>query len=168
MISENEIRREDSMIAKGIKARKLLNMGYPIQQIAITFGVSRQAVESWLDTEELPQPIRDAVEAGEIAATAALMLSGDGCSREEQVMRYNDMKQRGTKPTVAAVRNATTDNRPASKVKTRKEIERMLAEQGLCFDGADNGYKKGYLDALRWVLGQEVSEPLNASDMQVA
>ena len=153
MISENEIRREDTMLVKGQKARKLLNMGYTVQQIAVVFGVSRQAVESWLAAEELPQPIKDAVEAGEITATAALQLGGH--SREEQVKRYNDLKQQGAKPTVANTRSAaaTSDNRPAPRLKTRSEIEKEIERLSSCQPKDADLY--GRLHALRWVLGED-------------
>ena len=150
MISENEIRREDTMIVKGGKARKLLNMGYTIQQIAVTFGVTRQAVNSWLAVNELPKPIKDAVEAGEITATAALQLSDH--SREEQVKRFEDIKRQGIKPTVHAIRSAAkaSDNQPLPKMKTRKEIETKLADYG----DIEDAYTQAYSDALRWVLGK--------------
>jgi ParB family chromosome partitioning protein len=152
MISENEIRREDTMLVKGQKARKLLNMGHTVQQIAVVFGVSRQAVETWLAAEELPQPIKDAVEAGEITATAALQLGGH--TREEQVKRFNDLKQQGAKTTVANTRSAAAapDNKPAPRIKTRAEIEKEIERiKGIQPQGGAEYIK---INALRWVLGE--------------
>jgi len=153
LISENEIRREDSMINKGEKARKLLNMGYSVQQIAMTFGVTRKAVENWLTVQQLPEPIKGAVETGEISATAAMQLAGH--SREEQVERFMDIKQQGEKPTTQTMRSAAAspDNTPAPKMKTRKEIEKSIESQ----DGED-AYAQGFRNALLWVLGKEVPE----------
>lgn len=154
VISENEIRREDSMVNKGEKARKLLNMGHSVQQIAVTFGVTRQAVDSWLAVQQLPQQIKDAVESGELSATAALQLAGH--SREEQVKRYEDLKRQGTKPTVKTVRSAATakDNKPVSKLRSRKEIEKMLSGN-IPSPANVHGYSMGFKDALRWVLGED-------------
>ena len=149
MISENEIRRDDTMLVKGSKARKLLNLGYTAQQIAVTFGVSRQAVETWLAAEELPQQIKDAVESGETTATAALQLGKH--SREEQVKRYEDIKRQGKKPTVNTMRSAadSLENKPAPKMKTRMEIERHLQEI------QKGPHEIAYKNALLWVLGLE-------------
>ena len=153
MVSENEIRREDTMIVRGMKARKLLNMGYSTQQISVTFGVSRQAVQNWLATEELPQEIKDAVESGEITATAALELARTGHTQEEQIERFRDLKEQGVKPTVENVKTASKsqNNEPAPKVKKRKEIEQHLDMLDV---GNSQDYEDGYRDALRWVLDE--------------
>jgi len=144
MVSENEIRREDSMIIKGMKARKLLNMGCTTQRIAVIFGVSRQAVENWLAADEMPQEIKDAVESGEISATAAAELAKGGKTKAEQVDSYKDLKEQGKKPTVHNVS-------ASPKVRRRKEIETHLdtLDVGICEE-----YEQGYRDALRWVLGE--------------
>ncbi len=155
VISENEIRREDSMVNKGEKARRLLNMGQTVQQIAVTFGVTRQAVDSWLAVQQLPGEIKDAVESGELSATAAIQLAGAGLSREEQVTRFRDLKRQGTKPTVKTVRSAATakDNKPAPKMRSRKEITAML-DSDIPSPCNVRGYEMGFKDALRWVLGE--------------
>jgi ParB family chromosome partitioning protein len=154
MISENEIRRDDTMLIKGGKARKLLNMGYTVQQISVVFGVTRKAVADWLAVDNLPQEIKDAIDTGEITATAALQISSAGHSREEQVKRYKDIKEQGTKPTVATMKSAAAarDNKPAPKMKSRKEIEAELTRLLDCRPiDAD---LTGRLHALRWVLGE--------------
>lgn len=150
LIAENEIRREDSMIHKGEKARKLLNMGYNVQQIAVTFGATRQAVDQWLAVDELPTQIKDAVESGEVSATAALQMSGH--SRDEQVRRYEDIKQRGEKPTVQAMKSAAAspENKTAPRMRTRREIERELES----IVHLDDDRSRGYKAALLWTLGE--------------
>ena len=157
MISENEIRRDDTMLIKGNKARKLLNMGYTVQEIAVTFGVSYQTVNNWLEAEELPLPIKDAVEAGEMTASAAIQLSKH--TREEQVQRFENMKQQGTKMTVENVKSAavSANNQPAPKMKSRAKIEEVLsiyADVNKDDDPITFNYCLGYSDALRWVLGR--------------
>jgi ParB-like chromosome segregation protein Spo0J len=144
------------MIVKGEKARKLLNMGYTEQQIAVTFGVSRQAVESWLAAEELPQPIKDAVQSGEMSATAALQLSGH--PRDEQVKRFEDIIKQGRKPTVATMRSAaaSTNNKPAPKMKSRGEIETEITRR--MRQSNDSIESKFFVMALLWVLGRERAE----------
>jgi len=163
MIAENEIRRDDTMLSKGAKARKLLHLGYTVPQIAVTFGATRQAVDQWLAAEELPQPIKDAVEAGEIKASAALQLARAGLSRDEQVKCFEEVKMSGGKPTVATMRIAAAATVPETersiapssvkaKMKTRKEIIEKMKE----FATEDAGeWEKAYVHALLWVLGKE-------------
>lgn len=150
LISENEIRRNDSMLIKGSKARKLLNMGYTIQQISVTFGVSRQSIENWLLAEELPEQIKEAIETGDISATAAIQVAE--YSRDEQIERIKDIKEKGKKPTVQTMKSAANsqDNNPLPKMKTRKEIEKENSEWANTTE-----YTKGYKDALLWVLGEK-------------
>jgi ParB family chromosome partitioning protein len=163
MVSENEIRREDTMIVKGMKARKLLNLGYSHQQIAVIFGASRQAVENWLAADELPQQIKDAVEAGEMSATVAVEM-GAGQTKEQQVKQFEEIKEKGVKPTIHNVSKLP-------KVKRRKEIEAALSlilatpksasppaflrvRDGYDIESSED-YEQGYRDALRWVLGED-------------
>ena len=148
MISENEIRRGDTMLVKGNKARKLLNLGYTVQKIAITFGVSRQAVESWLSADELPQPIKDAVEAGDMTATAAIQMAGR--PREEQVEQFETVRREGRKPTAKIMRGAAKEI-TLMRIKSRSEIMNMLES---CIERMDD-YAIGYKAALLWVLGEE-------------
>ena len=152
MISENEIRRGDALLVKGAKARKLLHLGYTTQQIAITYGVSRQAVNQWLAAEELPEPIKQAVESGEIKASAALQMTKH--AREEQVQRFEDIKKNGIKPTVHTMRSAAeaADNQPAPKMKTRKEILNRMTD--VAAEGSEE-WRRAYVSALLWVLGKE-------------
>ena len=144
MVSENEIRHEDTMIIKGMKARKLLDFGYSEQQIAVTFGVSRQAVENWLAADELPQELKNAIESGEITATAAVELAKGGQSKQSQIQQFEDLKKQGKKPTVHNVS-------ASPKVRRRKEIEKHLdtLDVGNCKE-----FEEGYAAALRWVLGE--------------
>lgn len=149
LVSENEIRHEDSMINKGEKARKLLNLGRSMQEIALIFGVSRQSVENWLNVQQLPEQIKTAIVNNELSATAAIQLAG--YSRDEQVERFEGIKKQGAKPTVKNMQSAANseDNKPQPKMKTRKEIESEL----VLIDGSD--YERGYNDALLWVLGRK-------------
>jgi len=174
MISENEIRQDDSMVRKGEKCRKLLNLGYTVNSIAAVFGVTRQAVDNWLAADELPEPIRTAVEGGEVSATAAIKLSG--FSREEQERRFEDLKDKDVKPTVQAVKTAaaSAENVPLPRMRSQAEIAKKLKRRffdgSVVVDGEDVGdedetvdegknadntdrYAQGYRAALRWVLG---------------
>ena len=148
-ISLNEIRREDDPMVKSSKATKLLNMGYTIPQIAITFGVSRPTIDNWLALQDVSAPIINAVEAGEISASAAAKLAK--FDRNEQVKRFDNLKQQGQSMTVGTVTQAvkSSNNTPAPKLKTRREIEQELVNTA-----PTDEYTKGFRAALLWVLGQ--------------
>jgi ParB family chromosome partitioning protein len=150
MISENEIRRGDTMLVKGAKARKLLNMGYDTKRIAVTFGVTRQAVESWLAADELPPELKNAIGSGAVSATAAIQNSGR--SRDEQVDRIEEMSLQGKKVTVAIMRGEkeAQNAHSAPKLKLRKEIERKY----MAYKNKSDDFAKGYREALMWVLGK--------------
>ncbi len=150
LIAENELRREDSMILKGEKARKLHNLGYSIPEIAVTFGVSRQAVDNWLNVQQLPEPIKEAVQSGDMSGTAALELAK--LPREEQAGRFEAMKEQGLKPTIGNTRSAaaTPKAEPIAKMKTRREVEAELGDRNPPMDD----WNKGYCAALKWALGR--------------
>ena len=168
-ISLNEIRRDDSPMAKSEKARRLQDMGYTPQQIAITFGVARQTVHNWLSLQDLDPTLQEAVEKEEMSATAAAAFSG--FSREEQAKRLDDLKQQGQPMTVATARRAakSADNVPAPRIKNRREVEQELQDtddKGRGEDGYGE-YWKGYRDALFWALGKiedESKKPSLAED----
>ncbi len=167
LVSENEIRREDSPVSKGEKARKMLNMGRTVQQIAIDFGVTRQTVENWLAVDGLSEEVKGAIDADEISATAAMQMAD--LPKEEQVELLHEIQVQEIKPTVGNVKvaaenavaaaetgNASDDGlgdfKPKKKMRTRKQIKRHM-------EGFINlPHNKAYLNALEWVLGETDDE----------
>lgn len=149
-VSENEQRRDDNPLAKADKAQRLLNMGKTEEDVAIAFGVSTQTIKNWLKLQELSAPVRNAVERGEISATAAGELAG--LSGEEQKARMEEMKAAGGKMTVTRAKKAAKGEKSAQgvRMKSRKEIEEELKTP---FDERDD-YQKGYSHALKWVIGE--------------
>ena len=172
MVAENEVRRDDSMIVKGEKARKLLNFGYTVQQVAVTFGATRQAVESWLAADGLPADVKGAVEAGDISATAALQLAGGAKEDLSRIVR--EARERGARPTAREMRKkrpaaqqepvatgggaANTDN-----VYILDKLDRLTAfgtktlrqmtEKMMSIEETDD-YSKGFKAGLLWALGK--------------
>ncbi len=73
VISENELRRDDSPLVKAEKAARLRDIhGMTIPEIGVLFGVSDATVRNWLKLDALPAPIRAEVERGNVNAQAAL------------------------------------------------------------------------------------------------
>lgn len=152
LISENEIRRDDNAIKKGEKARKLLNMGYTVAQIAVTFGVTYQTVGNWLKADELPEPIKEAVLNDEISATAAIRMSD--MSNDQQVDHYDNIKKSGLKPTVENVGKTVlkTKGVQVNKMRSKREIEEKIVD--FQYEG-QSIYAAAFIDALKWVLNRE-------------
>lgn len=149
-VSENEQRQDDTPLAKADKAQRLLNMGKTESEIADIFNVSRQTICNWLKLQTLAAPIRQAVERGEITATAAGELSA--LSGDDQKKRLEEMKSQGGKVTVTRARSVAKggDSRPIVRLRSRKEITENL---NAASDGSD--FHKGFTAALRWVLRDE-------------
>lgn len=166
LISENECRREDNPLIKSEKAQRLINMGKSVEEVAIAFGVKRQSVEAWLALGDVAQPVLDAVEQGEISATAAAKLST--LDREEQVKTFETMKAEGGKVTVERARKAarecdTSPTQPKAKPRSRREIEDVLYRTENTIRTApfmrphdfSEQYAQGFCNALRWVLDMD-------------
>lgn len=70
-ISMNEIRRQDDITTKSAKAARMLARNVAIGDVAIAFGVSTPTIRAWLAIDQLAAPVKKAIEAGVISATAA-------------------------------------------------------------------------------------------------
>jgi len=169
LISENECRREDNPLLKAEKAQRLINMGKTVEEVAIAFGVKRQSVDAWLALGDVDQTVLDAVEQGEISATAASHLSK--MDRGEQVEAFEAMKAEGGKVTVERVKKAVKEGDaspmpPKPKLRSFREIDDVLYKthcqvgtpRDILHKGFNKKYAQGFCNALRWVLGQDEVE----------
>jgi ParB family chromosome partitioning protein len=147
--SENEHRRDDSPLAKARKAQRMADLGASEQEICLAFGITSQTLRNWQAMLDLSAPVKNAIERGEIKATAALGLAK--LPAEEQAARLEEMKAAGGKVTVTRAKRVARggDAKPAAHMKSRKEITETL---NAASDGSD--YHRGYTAALRWVLGE--------------
>ena len=83
MISANELRRDDTPLARARKAGRYLAMGRTEEDAAEQFGVDVATVRGWLRLLDLAPEVQEAVEAGKLSALAAKQVAG--LTREEQV-----------------------------------------------------------------------------------
>ena len=150
VISANECRRNDELLVKIEKATRLMDMGKSEDEVAIAFGVSRTTVDTWLAVQDLAEPVRKAIETGEISVTAAASLAR--FSREEQIERYRQIKAEGGKPSVRRLREVAKEA-PTTRLrlKSRKEIEARL--QTLPDEEKRSDFERGFALALGWVQG---------------
>jgi hypothetical protein len=108
MVSLNEHRVEDTPMNRARKAGRILSAGRSVGDVANMFAVSEQAVRGWQVLLELSKAVQKAVDAGSIAASAALQLRK--LSHEEQNEKLGELlagaKQNGNKrPTARQARD---------------------------------------------------------------
>lgn len=90
MISLNEIRRDDNIVVKAEKCRRLLERnGGDVKAAALRFGVTTAAVKNWQKVSALSRPVKKAVERGEISASAAAELHG--LEKEDQLAKLDKL-----------------------------------------------------------------------------
>lgn len=151
MVSENELRQDDSPLRKAKKAQQLMGIGYTEGEISVMFGKSVQTVRNWLGLAESPKDILDQVERGEITPTVALKVRNLPREKQKEIIasvKANAKKVTGRKgaaqASARAVDAAVREAVPAQpRMRNRAEIEARLKTKNLA---------AGYVDALRWVL----------------
>jgi hypothetical protein len=75
-VSANSVRSDDGPFDKARQAAKLLKLGRTIDEIAVSFGATRQGVDLWLRALELTEPVRRAVVEERITITDAIKTVG--------------------------------------------------------------------------------------------
>jgi ParB family chromosome partitioning protein len=93
MILENELRQDNTPLAKAKLAQRLLDMGKSEDWVAMTFGVHKQTLRNYLSLLDLCSPVKNAVERGELSASAAAKLSK--LHHDEQKQRLETMRSQG-------------------------------------------------------------------------
>lgn len=151
MILENELRREDNPLTKAKKALTLYNMGANEQEIADTFGVCEQTVQNWLNLNDLSDTVQNAIESGEISASAASELLE--LEREEQDKVFEELKAEEGNVSASKVREKIRGEPKKPKLRPRKEIERTIE----IVSNQSGERAQGFLEALQWLLGGESS-----------
>lgn len=155
IVSENEIRRDDTTFVKAEKAARQLGRGTPVDRVAVSFGVARSTVAAWTQAMSATREVVDAWRGERIDATQALALSK--LSREEQATELPRVIEAGTsgrdlltKQRARASSTTTDDEREAVKrpsIAIVRKILRALEEN-------DCGVDPKTHQALRWVAGE--------------
>jgi len=146
-VSANEQRQDDSPLLKAQKSAKLQNMGKSVDEVAVLFGVTPQAVYQWDKLLKCAAPVRKAVEAGQLTASAAVQLAGLPAAEQTEKLAELLASSNGKRPTARKARAAATGKRVVEgRMRTRKQVEERLTEKHL---------PALYRKALCWVLRQE-------------
>jgi ParB family chromosome partitioning protein len=153
MVSANEHRRQDGVLAKADKAGRMLEMGADIKEVAIAFGVTEQAVRNWLALLDVSSNVRKAVETGTISPSAAAKLST--LSRDEQNEALVEMVESGETTTKAAttrVKRVKTGDKDAVSAPGKRILKRIIDHVN-DLDEDENPLSEDFIRALRWAVG---------------
>jgi len=143
--SANEHRKDDGLMTKAENAQRMLDYGATEDDVAVTFGVEVQTVNIWLRLLDTDKSVRDAVDAGEISASAASRLTK--LSKDEQKAALAEAKSNGTKLTTARASAAAKAKKTKTDARTApgKRALRKIVESG--------GIDSNVLLGIRYALG---------------
>jgi ParB family chromosome partitioning protein len=150
LISANENRQNDDILAKIDKAGRMLDMGKTEDDIAIAFGVQVQTIKIWLKLLDVCDAVRKAVDAGQISPSAAAKLAG--LNRDEQISTLKTLIESGQATTaqatahVRAVKTGKETTAAPSKRLIKKMIEYVKAND-------DERLSEDFLKGVRWAIG---------------
>lgn len=117
----NNIRQEDPVVLKASKARRYVNMGLSLAQIAAMQGVSKVTVSNWLKLDEAHPDVKAAVKSEAMGLVEAVKASSK--PREEQ-------KKVAKKATEARAAGAPAKKRgrPAGGGMSRKRAMKLVVD----------------------------------------
>lgn len=129
----NEHRVDDSAFGRGQKAQKLLDMGHPIESVAMCFKVSEQTINNYTSLLGLLPEIQAMIVEGKVAASKGYKLAQK--SRDEQQAFLEG-------------RTSGRSNKPSGKSKapSRKVLQKILNE-------GQKVLSKEFLQGIQFAMG---------------
>jgi ParB family chromosome partitioning protein len=154
MISENEIRRDDSPLGRAKKLTRFLELGRTEEEAAVVFGVSAATVKNLLGVLDAIKPVQAAVERGEIRLSDAYKLAR--LETDEQRSKLEELKaeapiKKGSKRRKGADRARKILD--GASIHGKREIAAKLGEVAKC-ERMKEMHRAGAEAALKWVLGE--------------
>jgi ParB family chromosome partitioning protein len=166
MIACNEMRLDDSPLARARKCERYLATGRSEEQAALAFGVGVPCVRSWLALLDAPKCVRDAVDAGKLSASAAKHMIGMSAENAENALKAftstnTELALVGRdvsadKPRKITARDvAKTNGETQAKVRSLREIRRAMSDRvDPSVDVAEGWKGSQTYETLRWVIGE--------------
>lgn len=148
IVSENEVRKEDSPLGRAYKMRRMQAIGRGEDQIAVVFGCTVATVRSTLALLECTSAVQKAVEKGSINVTHAKQLSKMAPDEQREKVAALVAAGEGARPHERSRKQRAVMGeqfRMKSRAQIAKELETAEGERAA---------------ALRWVLGMEEGEAL--------
>ena len=169
MISLNENRKNDIILAKADKVVRYLDMGRTEQDAAVCFGVEVSTIKNWVALASLDVEVKKAVSTGKLSPTAAWQLAT--LSRDEQRAALQGLIEAAADGKAPTVEETTEEVRTRRKAKanggTEPAAERVVRPGKslikkvvvLAKGDAENPLgEASALDVLRWVIGDLPAE----------
>lgn len=166
MILENENRRDDGILAKIDKLKKLMARGVSVEDAAVVFGKKLKTVKGWLAFEDNAiAETKKAAESGRLSPTAAAALAKikDPDGQRETLQRMLATEGRVTKDSAKSAAKAANGKKVAISVTDKRTQRRLLTYvQGTSHANASEktlAWWEGVEDALKLVIGEEDVNP---------
>lgn len=141
----NEFNVQDSLIVRARKAQRLLDRGQALEEVAVAFGVTPKAVQSWVLLLDLSPEIVKAVESGRLSASAAAHLKGLSAEEQAKCLDALAKKSNGKAPTAKITKAAVDGEKPLAP--GRKVLKYIVAK------GSDAGLDSGFVRGVAFALG---------------
>lgn len=154
----NSMREEESPLAKAKRAQRMVDMGKPLDYIALYFGVTTNAVRSWLTLLETAAPVQAAVERGQLPASAAVKLAKLSKAEQAETLKEMVAKAPAGKVRGHAVEKHLKGDGP--RPLTRAEAKKLLKEYSFDLDPLDR--HACVVDVLKFFLGEDSGRELNS------
>jgi ParB family chromosome partitioning protein len=138
MVSANEIRQDDTPLAKARKAGHLIGLGRTEDEVATIFGVTTQTIGNWLRLLNLAPELLTQVEQGNVSASEASKVA----KAPEAVQRKIAAKVEAE----PAKRGRPSGEGGVSLVPSKKRIRTMI-------ETPEVKSSRAAVAALNWVLG---------------
>lgn len=149
MVSENEIRKDDTPMGRAKKMQQLMSFGHDEASLSVIFGCSAQTVRNNLALLDCCADVRKAVDNGKINVSHARALSK--LEPEEQRAKVAELVAAGEgvkgHEKTKRQREALGGDKP--KMRSRKEIQAAIDDPKEEFNT--------WRDALAWALGAELA-----------
>lgn len=159
MVVLNEARKNDDVWVKAQKAKRLMDRGATLEDMAVAFQRSEATVERWLRLFECSKEVIAAVEHEGLTVEAALKLTD--LPRAEQAKALEDMRAKGElvgKTAVAQAEEKAARGKPKKKQKRArpfKDIEKKRRDL-LKKWKKPSKYQQGVIDGICFALGDDL------------
>lgn len=166
MIVENENRKDDGILAKIDKLKRLMARGVSVDDAAVIFGKKVQTVKGWLAFEDnATKETKKAAESGRLSPTAAAALAKikDPDEQRKTLEGMLSTEGRVTKDSAKSAARAANGKKVAISVGDKRTQRRLLTYvQGLSHGSVSEktmAWWEGVEDALKLVIGEEDVNP---------
>jgi len=157
----NNIRQEDNATVKAAKARRYVNMGFTVAQIADMQGVSKVSVSNWLKLDDAHPDVKAAVKSEAMGLVEAVKASSK--PREEQ-------KKVAKKATEAKAAGAPAKKRgrPAGGGMSRKRAMKLVVDAAMAAGKKKMLVHPEFLRGLQFALEQIDAKQAGVADILAA